>query len=261
MFVTAGALDARFRDLARPLERIAAATGVMALAVVVVVEALRELGCRRCLDPHRRSDAQARSYSSRSSSAWSPTLIGELKGFARHGRGSTADAGRHCLRQGGGLVPDRNGSGVEPTRLEATVLVVSFGLPVRNGAVDHRQGDRIGTRSDVRGLGARHLRQPVDGRDVGDLRRVSLLGTSAFATSRPGATSRSTKTSVRPSTTHEARTSAGAETTTGSSPCTPNAPSRRSTRRRTPCSARPSSSTTATVEPCRSPTRSPSSVE
>ena len=44
MSVTAGALDARFRDLARPLARIAAATGVMAASVVLVVEALREVG-------------------------------------------------------------------------------------------------------------------------------------------------------------------------------------------------------------------------
>ncbi len=72
MSVTAGALDARFRDLARPLARIAAATGVMAASVVLVVEALREVGVGNVgiLSPGSR---RARSCSSRSCFAWSPS--------------------------------------------------------------------------------------------------------------------------------------------------------------------------------------------
>ena len=111
MSVTAGALDARFRDLARPLARIAAATGVMAASVVLVVEALRERRGRQRRDPPRRGSAPARSCSSRSSLRLEPDLIGELKGFARHGRGSTDDA-RAGTRPaaGGGLVPERTAS-------------------------------------------------------------------------------------------------------------------------------------------------------
>ena len=44
MFITARAVDARFRDLAQPLGRIAAATLVMAAGVVIVVQELRSVG-------------------------------------------------------------------------------------------------------------------------------------------------------------------------------------------------------------------------
>ena len=73
MSVTAGALDARFRDLARPLGRIAAATGVMAASVVLVAEALREVGVGRRRHPRRRDRRRERWCSSLSCSGWSPS--------------------------------------------------------------------------------------------------------------------------------------------------------------------------------------------
>ncbi len=108
MFVTARALDARFRDLARPLERIVAATGVMALAVVGLVEALPSLGV---------GDAWILIVGVMAGAlvfiplllCLERDLIGELKGFVRHGRGSTADAGQALSPAGDGLVPDRAG--------------------------------------------------------------------------------------------------------------------------------------------------------
>ncbi len=88
MTVTAGALEARFRDLARPLASIAAATGVMAVAVAVVAGALREagvgsveillagigIGAAVFLPLFLRLE---------------PDLIAELRSFARQGRGAS----------------------------------------------------------------------------------------------------------------------------------------------------------------------------
>jgi O-antigen/teichoic acid export membrane protein len=111
MTVTAGALEARFRDLARPLVSIAAATGVMAVAVAVVAGALREAGV---------------------GSVWillvgigvgaavflplllrlEPELIAELRSFAGHGRRSSQARERVSPSDtGGALVTDE-----KPTR-------------------------------------------------------------------------------------------------------------------------------------------------
>ena len=92
---------------------------------------------------------------------------------------------------------------------------------------------------------------PTTSRPTGRRRSAprSRRATSVSAMSRPDAISRSTRTSVRRSTTRVARTSAGTETTTGSSPRMRNAPSQRSKGPRTPSSARPFSSTTATARP------------
>ena len=127
---------------------------------------------------------------------------------------------------------------------------ISFGLPVRNGA------STIGKA--IESVLAQTFEdwelvisdnESTDG--TSESAPLSLRGTSVSAMSRPDAISRSTRTSVQRSTIREARTSAGAETTTGSSLSMRNAPSQRSNRSPGPCSARPSSSTTATAEPCR----------
>jgi O-antigen/teichoic acid export membrane protein len=109
MYVTARALDARFRDVARPLGRIAVATAVMAASVILVVEVLRELGVGDTgilmagilvgalvfLPLLLRLE---------------PELIGELKGFARHGRGSTGDPEPAPSQTGAPLLSEQTGS-------------------------------------------------------------------------------------------------------------------------------------------------------
>jgi PST family polysaccharide transporter len=88
MYVTARSLDARFRDLARPLGRIAAATGVMAAGVVIVVEALRSLGAGNVAILVTGIAAGALIFVPLL--LWlEGDLIRELRGFARHGRRSS----------------------------------------------------------------------------------------------------------------------------------------------------------------------------
>ena len=204
MYVTAGALNARFRDLARPLGRIAAATVVMAAGVVVAVDALRRLGVGDAgilvtgivvgalvfLPLLLRLE---------------PELIAELKGFARHGRGPTAPTRPRPHR---GAPSPRNGPDPdEPTDADHSPRI-SFGLPVRNGA------STIGKA--IESVLARRSRtgsssSPTTSRPTG--RRTSAprsrRATSVSTMSRPDAISRSTRTSVQRSTTRVARTFAG----------------------------------------------------
>jgi O-antigen/teichoic acid export membrane protein len=85
MTVTAGSIEARFRDLARPLERIAVAAVVMGASIVLVVELFRALGI---------GDAGILAAGIATGAAvflplllrLEPALIAELRGFARHGR-------------------------------------------------------------------------------------------------------------------------------------------------------------------------------
>ena len=107
MTVTAGALDARFRDLARPLGRIAVATAVMGACVALVVEALREVGVgqrRRSprRDRHRRSGDLRPAPPPPRARCWSA----ELRGFARHGRRADRSPASGCPpATAAGLVP------------------------------------------------------------------------------------------------------------------------------------------------------------
>ena len=132
MSVTAGALDARFRDLARPLARIAAATGVMAAAVVLVVAALREVGVGS-VGILLAGIATGAAVFLPLLLRLEPELIAELRGFARHGRRPTdaRDEGsvrrrRRTRSREQRISMNRPASDARP--------VVSFGLPVRNGA-------------------------------------------------------------------------------------------------------------------------------
>ena len=109
MSVTAGALDARFRDLARPLARIAAATGVMAASVVLVVEAFREVGVGS-VGILLAGIATGAVVFVPLLLRLEPELIAELRGFARHGRRPTDPREQAPPGDGGGLVPERNAS-------------------------------------------------------------------------------------------------------------------------------------------------------
>jgi polysaccharide transporter, PST family len=110
MTVTAGALEARFRDLARPLGRIAAATGVMASAVLLVAEGLREIGVG--------SAGILLAGILTGALVFLPLLvrlerglIDDLRGFARHGRESTDSVEPTPSNPARTLVPGRNASG------------------------------------------------------------------------------------------------------------------------------------------------------
>jgi hypothetical protein len=109
MTVTAGALAGRFRDLARPLAPIAVATVAMAASVALVVAALREFGVGNAgillagigtgvvvfVPLLLRLERE---------------LIGELKNFVLHGRG-TGDAKEHLSPSASTrLVAERNAS-------------------------------------------------------------------------------------------------------------------------------------------------------
>ena len=109
MWVTAGALDARFRDLARPLARIAVATGVMAAAVVLVVAALREVGVGSA-GILLAGIATGAVVFVPLLLRLEPELIAELRGFARHGRRPTDPRAQAPSGDGGGLLPGGNAS-------------------------------------------------------------------------------------------------------------------------------------------------------
>ena len=221
MSVTARALDARFRDLARPLARIAAATCVMAASVVLVVEALREVGVGGA-GILVAGIATGAVVFLPLLLRLEPELIAELRGFARHGRRPTDAPSRSLPARAAGSL--RRGTHLdEPSDVERPPSRL-LRAPRPERRADHRAGDRIGTGSDVRGLGARHLRQPVDRRDVGDLRLLRGARRAYPPCPDRAATSRSTRTFVRRSITRAARTSAGTETTTGWSPSMPSAP-------------------------------------
>jgi O-antigen/teichoic acid export membrane protein len=109
MAVTAGALGARFRDLARPLVRIAAATGVMSCAVLLVANALREIGIG--------SVGILVAGIATGALVFLPLLfrlerglIDDLKGFAQHGRGPSDSADQSSSNPARALVPERNAS-------------------------------------------------------------------------------------------------------------------------------------------------------
>jgi len=110
MTVTAGALEARFRDLARPLARIAAAACVMAASVMLVAEALRDIGIASLWVLLAGVATGAVVFVSLLLYL-EPELIGELKGFVRHGRMSTEPRETVPPGNGGGLLPERNPSG------------------------------------------------------------------------------------------------------------------------------------------------------
>jgi O-antigen/teichoic acid export membrane protein len=107
MWVTAEAVDARFRDLVRPLGRIAVATAVMAVAVALVVLGLHEAGADDVVVLLAGIPVGAVTFLSLLVRL-EPDLIAELRGFVRHGR-RPADA-RVVAPSGsdGGLVPGRN---------------------------------------------------------------------------------------------------------------------------------------------------------
>ena len=109
MSVTAGALDARFRDLARPLARIAAATGVMAASVVLMVEALHEVGVGNVGILLAGIGTGAVVFVPLLFRL-EPELIGELRGFARHGRRRTDAREQASSGDGGGLIPGSDAS-------------------------------------------------------------------------------------------------------------------------------------------------------
>jgi O-antigen/teichoic acid export membrane protein len=109
MSVTAGALDARFRDLVRPLARIAVATVVMAAGVVLVVEALREVGVGNAGILVGGTITGAVVFVPL---LWrlESDLIGELRGFARHARQPTDTPQRAGSAKSSGLALERNAS-------------------------------------------------------------------------------------------------------------------------------------------------------
>jgi O-antigen/teichoic acid export membrane protein len=109
MRVTAGALDARFRDLAKPLARIAVAAAVMAVAVLLVAEALREVGIGSA-GILLAGIATGAVVFVALLLRLEPELIAELKGFVRHGRRPTDPRAQAPSGEGGGLVPDGNAS-------------------------------------------------------------------------------------------------------------------------------------------------------
>ena len=107
MWVTAGSLDARFRDLARPLARIAVAAVMMAAAVVLVVAALREVGVGSA-GILLAGIATGAVVFVPLLLRLEPELIAELRGFARHGRRPTDPRGQAPSGDGGGLLPGGN---------------------------------------------------------------------------------------------------------------------------------------------------------
>jgi polysaccharide transporter, PST family len=109
MAVTAGAIEARFRDLARPLGRIAVATGVMGVAIALVVEAFRAVGIGNAWILVAGIASGAVVFLPLLLRL-EPALIAELRGFARHGRGPTEANEQVPSSNGGGLVPERNPS-------------------------------------------------------------------------------------------------------------------------------------------------------
>jgi O-antigen/teichoic acid export membrane protein len=109
MTVTAGALDARFRDLARPLARIAAATAVMAAGVFLVVEALREVGVGNAGILLAGIGTGAAVFVPLLL-VLEPQLIGELRGFVRHGRHAADAREQVSSTKGGRLAPERPAS-------------------------------------------------------------------------------------------------------------------------------------------------------
>jgi len=109
MSVTAGALDARFRDLARPLARIAIATGAMAACVVLVVAALGEVGVGS-VGTLLIGIATGAVVFVPLLVRLEPELIRELRGFASHGRRASDPREQVTSGTGGGLVPGSNAS-------------------------------------------------------------------------------------------------------------------------------------------------------
>lgn len=108
MIVTAGALEARFRDLARPLARIAAATCFMAASVFLVAGSLRHLGVGS-LGVLLAGVATGAAVFLPLLFRLEPGLIEDLKGFVRHGR---RQAAVEIVPSGTaqGLIPGRNAS-------------------------------------------------------------------------------------------------------------------------------------------------------
>jgi O-antigen/teichoic acid export membrane protein len=109
MYVTARALDARFRDLARPLSRIAVATAVMAASLILVVEVLRYLGIGDAGILVAGIVAGALVFLPLLLRL-EPELIRELKSFARHGRGSTGSPEPAPSQTSAPLLSERTGS-------------------------------------------------------------------------------------------------------------------------------------------------------
>jgi O-antigen/teichoic acid export membrane protein len=108
MSITAGALDARFRDLARPLARIAVATVVMGASIVLVVGALQHLGGGSATILLAGITIGAAVFIALL--VWlEPQLIAELKGFARHARRPT-ELREAASPATGALIPERNAS-------------------------------------------------------------------------------------------------------------------------------------------------------
>jgi hypothetical protein len=115
--------------------------------------------------------------------------------------------------------------------------VVSFGLPVRNGAPTIAQAiESVLAQTFENWKLVISDNESTDG--TSEFAPPSQLETNVSAVSRRAVTSRFTRTFVRPSFTREARTSGGTETTTGWGPRTPSAPWRRSKRRKRLSSAR-----------------------
>jgi O-antigen/teichoic acid export membrane protein len=105
MSVTARALDARLRDLAVPLARIAGATAIMAASVVLVAESLREVGVGN-VGILLAGIVVGATVFLVLLIRLEPELIRDLRAFVRHARGRQ-DAGEQALGTSGGLVPER----------------------------------------------------------------------------------------------------------------------------------------------------------
>ena len=141
MSVTAGALDARFRDLAAHSYESPPPTGVMAASVVLVAESLRAVGVGRRRDPPGRDRHRSARCSSRSTPPARARLVDELKGFVRHGRRSTDTREETASTTASTLAPGRTRISMNRPTSNGSPAV-SFGLPVRNGAPTIRQARR-----------------------------------------------------------------------------------------------------------------------
>jgi hypothetical protein len=107
MTITAGAIEARFRDLARPLGRILIAAGVMGASIVLVVEAFREIGIGNAWVLVAGTATGAVVFLLLLVRL-EPGLITELGGFLHHGRRAPEAHDQVSSGNGGGLVPERN---------------------------------------------------------------------------------------------------------------------------------------------------------
>jgi O-antigen/teichoic acid export membrane protein len=109
MYVTARSVDAQFRDLARPLARIALATVLMASSVMVAVGIFREVGIGDAGTLLAGIGIGAAVFTPLLLRL-EPELIAELRGFARHGRQPTEALEHDSSANRGGLTTQSTAS-------------------------------------------------------------------------------------------------------------------------------------------------------